>query len=112
LFAISLPWVESLRVMRPIALAAKSAADGGGEVYRFGVSEPSLSFYSGRYFPSVTEKRLDDILTRRIPTYVVVNESKLKEAAPRAAYKIIAKKEGFAESRGPMTLLLIGNRPQ
>ncbi|HEY1372517.1 MAG TPA: glycosyltransferase family 39 protein [Candidatus Binatia bacterium] len=109
LFAMSLPWVESLRVMRPIALAAKSAAEHGGEVYRFGVSEPSLSFYSGRYIPSVNEERLDDILRRRVPTYVVVNESKLKKAAPRAAYKIIAKKEGFAESRGPMTLLLIGN---
>jgi 4-amino-4-deoxy-L-arabinose transferase-like glycosyltransferase len=109
LFAISLPWVESLRVMRPIALAAKSAADSGGEVYRFGVSEPSLSFYSGRYFPSVTEKRLDEVLRRRIPTYIVVNESKLKAAALKAPYKIIAKKEGFAESKGPMTLLLIGN---
>gem|GEM_PF-2693761 len=109
LFAISLPWVESLRVMRPIALAARSAADRGGEIYRFGVSEPSLSFYSGRFIPSVTEERLERLLSRRSPIYVVVNEMKLKEAAPKTAYKIIEKKAGFAESRGPMTLLLIGN---
>jgi len=110
LFVISLPAVESMRVMRPIALAAKSAADGGAAIYRYGVSEPSLVLYSGRYFPAVKRRELDDVLSRPDPVYIVASEAKLKQAALKASYTIVAEKTGFAESSGPMTLLLIANR--
>jgi 4-amino-4-deoxy-L-arabinose transferase-like glycosyltransferase len=111
LFVISLHVVENMRVMRPIALAAKRAADRGGVLYRYGVSEPSLILYSGRILPAVKKGGLDDVLSRTDPVYIVVSEAKLKHAAPQTPYTIVAEKTGFAENSGPMTLLLIANRP-
>lgn len=106
---ISLPYIESLRVMRPIALAAKAAAGSGGEIYRYGVSEPSIFFYSGHYFSVVKKGELDSILDRPWPVYIVTRKDKLLQAQPKTAYTVVAEKDGFSENGGAMTLLLIRN---
>jgi hypothetical protein len=95
--------------MRPIALALKHAAGEGVEVYRYGVSEPSLDFYSGRYMSPVRKGHLDEILSRPESVYIVTRKDKLQQAQPKSAYTVVAEKDGFSENGGPMTLLLISN---
>jgi 4-amino-4-deoxy-L-arabinose transferase-like glycosyltransferase len=109
---ISVPYVDSFRVMRPIALAVKYVPGPRAEVYRYGVSAPSLFFYSGRHLPAVKKGRLDEILSRPESVYIVTRKDRFLQARPKSAFTIITEKDGFSENGGPMTLLLISNRRQ
>lgn len=108
-FTIMFPWVDRHRVIRPIALSIKRVVPENAEIYSYGNSEPSLFFYSGRYFPTIKRISLDMILGKPKPVYLVIQRSALEGAAVGVPYRIIEQKEGFAENGGEMTLLLITN---
>ena len=69
--------------------------------------EPSLFFYSRRTFPIVAGSSLEKILCGEPPAYLVVKESTLGRQASDAPFVVVARKTGFAEDGGEMTLLLV-----
>lgn len=102
----ALPWIERFRVLKPIGVAIREKVPADAELVGYGFSEPSLFIYGGRLFPKVEHISLDEVLSRKNPVYVVVEEHLLKAQAP---YEILAKASGFAENSGETTLLLIKN---
>ena len=93
--------------MKPIGLALKSHAGPDSKVYGYSVSEPSLFIYGGRLFPLVEEGSLDDLFRSGRNVLIVIKESQLKDMIVRTPYRILARKKGFAENGGEMTLLLL-----
>jgi 4-amino-4-deoxy-L-arabinose transferase-like glycosyltransferase len=106
---LGLPWIERHRVTKDIALAIKNIQDPNTRVVSYHFSEPSLYIYSGKLFPDMGSVPLDSILSQPEPTAVVITKAELEQSAVESSYIIIAQKQGFAENRGEITLLLIKN---
>ncbi|MBI2118300.1 MAG: glycosyltransferase family 39 protein [Elusimicrobia bacterium] len=106
----SLPWVDQHRVMKPMGLALKRFAPPNSKIFGYHVSEPSLFIYGERLFPKIEKESLNELLKEPIPTYVITQESRLKEIAPSIPYFILDRKQGFAENGGEMSLVLVSNK--
>jgi hypothetical protein len=99
-------------VVKPIALAVKENASADAEVYAYAFREPSLFFYSGWTFPIIRGVPLETLLCKTEPVYVVTKESSREAAARPAPYVVVARRDGFAENGGEMTLVLLRNNPE
>lgn len=106
---LSLPAIEEHRVMKPIGIAIKKNVPQDADLIGYQVSEPSLFIYSGRLFKSIENTPLESLLAQTKPLYVVIKESALMKSSVQPSYKVVERKEGFAENGGEMTLLLITN---
>jgi hypothetical protein len=107
---IAVPWVDRFRVVRPIGLEVRRVVPPDASVYAYAFREPSLFFYADRTFPIVGGPP-QTLLCGETPAYVVAKESTLMWKAPDAPYTVVARKAGFAEDGGEMTLLLVRSDP-
>jgi 4-amino-4-deoxy-L-arabinose transferase-like glycosyltransferase/membrane-associated phospholipid phosphatase len=105
----ALPWVEKHRVMKPIGLAIKNIPESHATVFGYHISEPSLFIYGERTFPKLEDIPLASILKSTDVVYGVITEDQLNQQKIQTPYTLVAKKQGFAENNGEMTLLLIRN---
>ena len=107
---IGLPIVEKYKVMKPIGLAIKEFVPKEARLIGYHISEPSLFIYGERLFPKIENESLDSLLGNKEPTYIVLPENLFKPEEVQTPFKVLAKKEGYAENSGKITLLLITNQ--
>ena len=109
----TVPEVNSLRVIAPLAKLVKERASPSDAVICFRYFEPSMVFYSQHYVERVESlSKLEEISKDKERIFCFIREKDYLKIKDRTDLIPLDKKKGFSENKGEMTLFLIGVRSQ
>jgi 4-amino-4-deoxy-L-arabinose transferase-like glycosyltransferase len=105
----TLPWVDQFRVMKPIALKLGEVPCRDAAIYAMGIRAPSLVFYSNRPVTTLDAVAVGPVLREARPVCLIARSGDLEAIPIQGLYSVVARRQGFAENGGEMTLVLVSN---
>jgi len=104
----TVPEVNSLRVIAPLAKLVKERASPSDAVICFRYFEPSMVFYSQHYVERVESlSGLEEISKNKKRIFCFIREKDYLKIKDRTNLIPLTKKKGFSENKGEMTLFLL-----